>query len=88
MSTIVQSSVGPQECTCELFMALSDFWTCPDILEPPVVNDEHRGQGADAGTLAPPRPDGVPLLVAQDKRVGTLHDFTGEDEIGFPLLDF
>jgi hypothetical protein len=35
-----------------------------------------------------PTPDGIASLVAQDEGVGTLHDFAGEDEVGFALLNF
>ena len=37
---------------------------------------------------AVPTPDGIAFLVAEDEGVSTLHDFAGEDEVGFALLDF
>ena len=38
--------------------------------------------------LAMPIPDGIALLVTEDKGVGTLQDFAGEDEVSIALLDF
>jgi hypothetical protein len=35
-----------------------------------------------------PTPDGIAFLVAEDEGVSTLHDFAGEDEVGFALLNF
>ena len=38
--------------------------------------------------LTMPSPDGIAFVVAEDEGVTTLHDFAGEDEVGFTLLDF
>ncbi len=35
-----------------------------------------------------PGPDGLALVVAQQERVGALHDLTGKDEVGAVLLNF
>ena len=37
---------------------------------------------------AVPTPDGIAFPVAEDEGVRTLHDFAGEDEVGFALLNF
>jgi len=34
-----------------------------------------------------PTPDGISFLVAENESVVTLHDFAGEDEVSFALLD-
>lgn len=36
---------------------------------------------------AVPTPDGIAFVVAENEGVGALHDFAGEDEVGFALLD-
>jgi hypothetical protein len=35
-----------------------------------------------------PTPDGIAFVVAENEGACTLHDFAGEDEVGFALLNF
>gem|GEM_PF-6554881 len=47
-----------------------------------------RGSLIETTRSAVPTPDGTAFVVAQHKRVCTLHDFAGKDEVGFALLNF
>jgi len=39
-------------------------------------------------SLTMPSPDGIAFVISKDERVGTLHYFPCENEVGFTLLNF
>ena len=54
------------------------FWV---IIAPPELRNQRK-----RSTM--PSPDGTAFVVSEDERVGTLHYFPCENEVGFALLNF